>query len=298
MPPLLRLCRPKQWSKNLLVFAAWIFSGNLTNGEANLKVFLAFLAMCAASSATYIFNDLADIERDRAHPTKKNRPLAAGTVGVPLAWVTAALLVIFALGIGFWLSPWAGVILLGYGALQGAYNLGLKHMAVLDVFAIAFGFLLRAGLGAEAIQVPISGWLMICTGALALTLGFAKRRSEWVKQGEDRERSRESLGDYDLMSLNMLVALSAGLALVFYGIYVVQSETAVKNPGLLLTYPFVIYGVFRYLVLSIGKNEGGEPEELLIRDRHILLSVVAFVLVAALVIKTGVHVPLIESAGR
>lgn len=288
-----RLIRPKQWTKNLLVFAAYIFAGQYKVASATQEVLLTFLAMCLASSATYVINDILDRKRDQAHPEKKDRPIASGKVPVLAAFLLAFVFVGIAVTILWIVEPWALAILVGYFALQILYNAWLKFLAVADVFAIATGFVLRAAIGAQAIHVPISGWLLFCTAALALMLGFAKRRQEFVAMGDNRQLSRETLEGYNRLSLDIFVATFAGVAVMSYGIYSLESPTATKVPGLLLTVPFVLYGVAHYLLIIFTKNEGAEPADILLKDKHIIFSVIGFVLAAVIAI-AGVDVPIVD----
>ncbi len=293
MTPYLRLLRPKQWTKNLLVFAALLFAGTANEISRDVRALLAFIGMCALSSATYIFNDLLDRERDKAHPVKCKRPLASGEVSPGAGLTIALVLLAGAGGIAVWLGDWVAAIMGGYALIQALYNLKLKQVAVLDVFILGTGFVLRAALGAEAIKVPISGWLLFCTAALSLMLGFAKRRSEFIKQGDGREKSRESLSQYSRFALDIFVAVFAGVAAMTYGIYALQSETAQRYPGLLTTVPFVLYGICRYLLVVFTKNDGGEPEDILLKDWHVILSVVGFGLAVLFAVKGGT-VPIID----
>jgi 4-hydroxybenzoate polyprenyltransferase len=294
VPGPLRLLRPHQWTKGLLVFAALLFTRSFTDLHRLEETVEAFFAIAMLSSAVYVFNDLLDAPRDRMHPTKRKRPIASGEVTVP----QAIALLIVCLGLGIGLSVPLGVPVLAvvgcYLALQLAYNFGLKRQPVADVFCIASGFVLRAALGAAAIHVAISGWLLFCTGALALLLGFGKRRHEFLLQGEDRGRSRESLESYTREALDAMILTAAASAAMSYGIYSVDSPTAHQFPGLILTAPFVFYGIYRYLWLIFGRNEGGEPEMLLLHDRHVIASVLFFV-AAALVAMSGLTIPLIDT---
>lgn len=287
----LLLLRPKQWTKNLLVFAALLFVGGFSDPQASLTAFKAFVAMCLVSSAVYIVNDIRDIERDRRHPRKRLRPLAAGTVKVNTALVIAAL----CLGIGIALVATINMnslmVMVCYLGLQVLYNAYLKHVPVADVFCIGIGFILRAVLGAAAIHVAISTWLLFCTGALALLLGFSKRRNEFLTVS-DSANTRESLTKYTKTSLDILVAIYACASAICYGIYCLESDTARKYPGLVLTSLFVFYGIARYVLIVFSYDEGGEPETLLYKDKHILLSVVLFILTSILAI-SGVKVPLL-----
>jgi 4-hydroxybenzoate polyprenyltransferase len=288
-----RLARPKQWAKNLLVFAALIFSGKFQDPHAWGLTLAAFVAMCLVSSATYVFNDWADLERDRQHPTKRNRPLASGQVGKSAGITSGVLLFIGGVSLAASLGMSTLSIVLVYLALQFLYNLWLKRVPVADVHCIAAGFVLRAVLGAAAIAVSISGWLLFCTGALALMLGFAKRRHEFRLQGEMRAASRESLVSYNPAALDALVIMFATAAALCYGIYSLESTTAVRFPGIILTTPLVVYGIARYMLLVFTLEEGGEPADVLFRDPHLILTIVFFLLTAVAAM-SGMHLPLVE----
>jgi len=276
----LRLLRPKQWSKNLLVFAALLFTGNLHDPQGLTLAGLAFLAMCLASSGVYIGNDVADADRDRAHPRKRGRPIAAGLVSPVAALVASSALIVASLCIAETLNRLSLATVVGYLLMQVLYNFWLKRTAVADVFCIAVGFVLRAVLGAAALGVSISGWLLFCTGSLALMLGFAKRRQEFLAQGSEA-LSRESLASYSKEALDSLVLVFSATSILCYGIYCLESPTAKRYPGLVLTALFVAYGISRYLWLVFAQNEGEEPETLLFKDLHLLASVVLFIFAAA-----------------
>jgi 4-hydroxybenzoate polyprenyltransferase len=294
LPAAIRLLRPKQWTKNLLVFAALIFTGTFRDpGHLSLAA-LAFLSMCLASSATYIFNDVQDAEHDRRHPKKKLRPIASGAVSAVVATALGMVLAIAGLLIAATLGKGSLLIVAAYLALQVFYNMGLKRVPVADVYAISMGFVLRAALGAAAIEVKLSGWLLFCTGALALMLGFGKRRHEFIQQGEERAATRQSLVHYNRVALDGLVIMFATAAALCYGLYTLESQTARQYPGILLTAPFVFYGITRYVLLVFTVDEGGEPEDVLFRDPHLLASIVLFVIAAGMAI-LGVRLPLIES---
>ena len=290
---LLMLLRPKQWSKNLLVFAAPLFTGGISKPNELIPAVYAFIALCFASSSIYVVNDLLDIERDRRHPKKSKRPIASGAIPVWLAIATVPILVGGALGFSLAASVSAAVLIGGYLVLHSTYNLGMKHTAVADVFAISLGFVLRAVVGAAAIQVTISGWLLFCTGALALMLGYGKRRQEYITKGEERGLTRESLNQYSLKALDALVTMSATAAGLSYGVYAINSKTAQHYPALVLTALPVIYGISRYILVAFTQDEGGEPESLLFSDRHILLSVVGFIALAAFAM-SGIKLPFLE----
>jgi 4-hydroxybenzoate polyprenyltransferase len=288
-----RLLRVKQWSKNLLIFAAYIFSFTKDHAQTIVFALAAFFAMSLVSSSTYIVNDWRDVEKDRAHPKKRFRPIAAGLVSVPTALTVAVCCLLGGLGIAGWLGKDSLIIVLVYLILQVFYNLKLKKVPVADVYIIATGFVLRAALGAAAIHVTISGWLLFCTGALALMLGFGKRRSEFVSQGEAAGASRDSLVYYNLAALDALVVMFACAAAMCYGIYSLQSATQIKFPALPITSPFVFYGITRYVLLVFIGNQGGEPEDMLFRDRHILTTIVLFLAAAAICV-SGMRLPILD----
>jgi 4-hydroxybenzoate polyprenyltransferase len=292
--------RPRQWSKSALVLVALVFAHQLLEPRPLARGLIAFGAFCLASSMVYIFNDLADRERDRQHPTKRNRPLASGRLSVPMAVATAVLCGLGAAALVALIAVWglAGVkdpflawggspllftaTLVSYVVFNIAYSLGLKHLVLWDVFVIAAGFVLRALAGAFAAPVPISTWFYLCATFLALFLALGKRRSELVRAQGDAARQRASLGAYTVQLLDQLLVVVVACTLMTYSLYTFQSENA--SHGMMLTIPFVIFGVFRYLYLIYARGEGERPEELLWRDRQVLGAVACCVLVAVAVL--------------
>ena len=289
----IRLARPKQWAKNVIVFAAILFAGHHPDAGQISAVIMAFFAMSFVSSGTYVFNDLIDVERDRRHPTKRFRPIASGTVSRRAAIGFGAALVLASFGLACVVGRNVVLLLLLYVGLQIAYNVRLKSVAVADVFTIAAGFVLRGMLGAAAIDVGISGWLLFCTGSLALMLGFAKRRNEYILQGADRSSSRESLVHYTRPALDAFVAMFATCAAMSYGIYCLDSRTAQRYPAIILTAIFVFYGIARYTLVVFALDEGGEPADLLFKDKHIIASVLLFI-VSAMLALSVLRIPVIE----
>ncbi len=287
LPGPLRLLRPKQWTKNLLVLAAPLFTQQLLHLPVLAVSLSAFASLCLASSAVYCINDLLDSEKDKHHPKKKHRPIASGEVSPNAAIALALLCTAVSLSLGFIINPLFGWGVILYLAVQAGYNFGLKKVPVLDVFVLGSGFVMRAALGAVAITVTISGWLLFCTGALALCLGFAKRRSELMSEEHDPIQSRPTLKNYTQPILDAMVVFSASMAGLSYGVYAIQSQNAQEHKGLILTAPFVIYGIARYLFLTFTENEGGEPENLLFSDPHILVTILLFC-VAALTAISGI----------
>lgn len=295
VPAVVRLLRPKQWSKGLLVFAAPLFTRLIAKPEVIVRELIAFAAIALVSSAVYILNDLCDIERDRRHPTKCTRPLAAGAVSVSAATTLGILLALAGVGTSFYLGRNAVALIEVYAVLQVAYNVKLKHVAVADVFLLASGYVLRAALGAAAINVGVSGWLLFCTGALALLVGIGKRRAEFQLQTRTGIQTREALANYSLQGLDLMLAMAAGAALMSYGIYSLESPTGRQHVGLMLTALWVAYAIFRYVYLVVVQNEGDEPETLLFRDPHILTAVVLFVVTAALAMESMIPIPILEN---
>jgi 4-hydroxybenzoate polyprenyltransferase len=225
------------------------------------------------SSAVYIMNDLADIENDRQHPTKKTRPLAAGELSPTLAIVVAIVLAIGGLAAGFILSPALGWILLTYLVIQVAYTFYFKHVVLMDVILVASGFILRVGAGVAVISVQrFSPWLYVCTGLLALLMALGRRRHELSLLGLDAGNHRAILEEYTIDLIDRLIGIVAGAALVAYSLYTFMAEGLPENNLMMLTIPFVLYGIFRYLYLIHVKHEGGAPEDIFIRDRPMQLA--------------------------
>ncbi|MDW8052194.1 MAG: decaprenyl-phosphate phosphoribosyltransferase [Armatimonadota bacterium] len=283
---LLQAMRPHQWIKNLLVFAALLFTAQFTNLGLLWRTVLGFFALCFTASSIYIVNDILDRERDRHHPTKRYRPIASGRLPVPVAWVGAFFLLAAGLGLAFWLRVPFGVLVLAYALQSTLYTSYLKHIPLLDVGVIALGFLLRAVSGAVLIEVFISPWLIICTFFLALFLGFAKRRHELVSLGEEAANHRSALGDYSTTMLEHLLTVCLGLTLQSYAIYVILSETAKAHPNLWYTLPVATYGLLRYFFLVHRYDVGGSPERLIVSDKHIALSVLIWGLIVLWVMAT------------
>jgi len=290
---LFRMLRIKQWAKNLLVLAAPLFAGVNDHSKFIVPTCLAFLAMSLLSSSTYICNDLLDVDRDRVHPTKRLRPFASGAISKEFGIVVGLVCFVAGLAIALLLGKSSFAIVAIYLAIQVLYNLRLKQIPVADVYTLAVGFILRACLGAAAIHVSISGWLLFCTGGLALMLGFAKRRNEYILQGEDRSTSRASLAHYSRGALDALVCMFAAGAAICYAIYTLQSNTAHKYPAIILTSLFVFYGITRYVFLVFAVDEGGEPADVLFKDKHIIFSVVGFS-ISAVIAMSGVRIPILE----
>jgi 4-hydroxybenzoate polyprenyltransferase len=273
--------RPKQWTKNLVIFAGLVFSQNLAHPVLLLKTCLAFLLFCLLSGAVYLLNDLVDREQDRRHPVKKLRPVASGTLRAGTARLLAAVLGILSLAGSFWLNTVFGLAALAYLLLMLAYTFALKKLVIIDVFAIAAGFVLRAVAGAEAVEVPISDWLLICVTLLALFLALAKRRQERVGLGDQGPGHRPILAEYPRLLLDQMISVVTAATVVCYGLYTLSPETVAKfgNSDLKYTIPFVLYGIFRYLYLIYRKDEGQSPELVLLTDAWLLGDVVLYAMV-------------------
>jgi 4-hydroxybenzoate polyprenyltransferase len=267
--------RPEQWTKNFIVFAALIFARRLLDPAAVALALAAFLTFCGLSGAVYLFNDVSDRESDRRHPLKSRRPIASGVLSAETALGWAAALTGAGLGLAFWLQPGFGWTAFAYVVLQAAYSRWLKHIVILDVMAIAAGFVLRAVGGGLVISVPVSDWLLVCTILLALFLAFSKRRHELTLLAAGAAGHRRILEEYDPYLLDQMIAVVAASTLVAYTIYCLSSETAERfgTRWLVLTVPFPIYGIFRYLYIVHRKDGGGNPSAMLLKDRPLLACV-------------------------
>ncbi len=278
--------RPQEWAKNLLVFSGVIFSKSLTDPHNLLLSLLGFAVFCAASSAIYIFNDLCDVRADREHPVKCLRPLASGSLNINVARAgMVSLFAIAAIG-SLALSHAFAAIIAIYLAACLAYSLKLKHVVILDVLIISSGFVLRAISGAVLIEVEVSEWLILCTSMVALLVGFGKRRHELALLQGSAGDHRASLNDYSIEFLDSIMAICSGAALITYALYTRADETVARvgSQWMLITIPFVVYGIFRYLFLIHRRGEGGDPVQILFRDRATLLNLTLWILTVAAVI--------------
>ena len=276
---LIRTMRPKQWTKNGFVFAGIMFDQQLTEPDAFLRVLAAFVLLCLAASTIYLINDLVDIERDRLHPKKKKRALPSGQLPVSWAIVAAVILPVIALGASLLLDWRLTVVLAGYLALHIAYSFILKNVVILDVFAIAGGFVLRVVAGIVVIEVTnFSPWLYMCAGLLALFLAIGKRRQELILMAEDAGDFRATFKDYNLPLLDDMLRMITTGAVLTYALYTIEAPTIRGNGHrMMLTIPFVVYGIFRYLYLIHVRGEGSAPDELLFKDMPLLVDVMLWV---------------------
>lgn len=286
---MLRLLRPRQWVKNLLLFAALVFARQLFVPRSLALAGLAFVAFCLASSSVYVVNDLVDVERDREHPEKRNRPIASGAVAPGSAAALAALLTLAALGIAFAIGRGFGAAVLVYLGLSHFYSLAGKNVVVLDVMLVAAGFVIRAIAGALAIHVPYSDWFVLCTLFLAMFIAFSKRRAELLANGEGISRSRPVLARYSERSLAAFTAASMAAAIISYSLYVQDVHERAGDAQKLLpfTVPFVIFVIFRYYLLVESGRAGEKPEEAVFQDRALLASLAGFVAVALAAFYSG-----------
>ncbi len=278
--------RPYQWSKNLFVLTPLLFAKKIMEPEAVGYSLMAFVVFCFLASGLYIFNDWLDIEEDRAHPLKRNRPLSSGLLPVNIALTTAAILVLGALGLASLISFWFFSIAIVYFVLTLLYCLTLKRFIILDCIAIACGFVLRVVGGAVAISVEASHWLIACAFLLALFLAFSKRRQELLMLSNDAVGHRMVLGEYSVAFLERANVIVIGAALVSYALYTVAPETIEKFQTNALIYGtvFVIYGLLRYLALIEQSENGGDPSKMLIRDRPLLITIAAWAVYNAIIV--------------
>ena len=284
--------RPKQWTKNLLIYFALFFTASETwdmgaTGPALSllgKTTLAFVLFSALSGAVYLVNDIFDVEQDRVHPKKRFRPIPAGQLPIPLAWVGAAVLTVLGLSLSFFLEPLFGWVAMGYLVTMAAYTSILKQLVLLDVFAISGGFVLRAVAGAAVLQVPVSPWLYTCTGLGALLIALSKRRSELAQAGDDAGSQRVTLDWYTTPMLDVFIGIVAPSTLLAYTLYTFTAPNLPENHAMMLTVPFVIYGLFRYMFLVHARNLGENPEDILITDIPLILSIVLWLATAATVL--------------
>lgn len=278
--------RPKQWLKNLFIFAPLIFSQNVLQWPLLQRTLLGFLAFCLLSGAVYIFNDLRDLEEDKHHPLKSRRPLASGRLKKSHAWIAYILTGAGSLALSYALSPRFFAAALAYFILQTAYSLGLKHIVILELFIIAAGFVLRVVAGGLIIDVSLSPWLLICTFLLALFLAMSKRRHELVLLEDDAPTHRPILKEYSPLLLDQMISVVTASTVVAYCLYTISDETVAKfgTTNLIFTVPFVIYGIFRYLYLVHQKNLGGSPEALILKDRPLLMTLILWIAVSAIIL--------------
>lgn len=276
---IIKSLRPHQWTKNFFVFAPLIFSENVFNFPLILKSVLAFALFCVLSGAVYIWNDLRDIDEDKLHPVKSQRPLASGRLEKTPAVVAFVFLCVLGLSLSFILNFNFFLLALGYVLLQMAYSGWLKHVVILDVLLVAAGFLIRVIAGAVAIDVVISEWLLICPFLLALFIALSKRRHELIFLEKEASNHRPILKEYSPYLLDQMISVVTASTVIAYCLYTISEETIAKfgSSNLIFTVPFVLYGIFRYLYLIHQKCEGGSPEALLLKDKPFFFGILLWI---------------------
>jgi 4-hydroxybenzoate polyprenyltransferase len=281
---LLKTMRPRQWTKNMFIFAALVFDKQLVIPNSVLRTLAGFVLFCFISSAVYIFNDLSDIEADRAHPDKKNRPIPSGKLPVSVAWAAGIVLVALSVGLGFLLSPVFAVVVGFYFVMNLAYSRWLKHILILDVLIIAAGFVLRVVAGVTLIHVErFSPWLYVVMSLLSLFLGFGKRRAELAVLADDAASHRKVLNGYTIPLLDQYIMIVSGTTIVAYSFYTFSAPNVPANHSMMLSIPFVVYAIFRYMYLVEVKHAGGAPEEILLSDRPFQVGLALWALVVLIV---------------
>jgi 4-hydroxybenzoate polyprenyltransferase len=284
---IIKTARPYHWIKNLVVFAALIFAQKYSDPLSVMLATRGFLVFCLAASAIYYLNDITDLKKDQLHPTKKLRPIASGQLPVRAAFAIALILLVISILIGHSLGL-AFMVYFGlYIILNFGYNIGLKNVVIIDVMSLAIGFVLRAVAGAAAIAVPISTWLLVCTILLALFLGFVKRRHELAVLGNGAVSHRQSLAHYSQYFLDQMISVVTASTVVAYTLYTLSPEVKEKldTNNLVLTVPFVLYGIFRYLYLVHQKEQGGNPTKLLITDWPLLTCVGLWIITVLVILQ-------------
>jgi len=275
--------RPKEWIKNVFVFAGLLFSGKFNQPHDVLEAFLTFVAFCLISSAGYFVNDLIDVELDRKHPTKRFRPLAARELSESVAKTIAPVLALIAVALAFATVNWqVGLMVVGYGIAQVAYSLGLKQIVIIDVMTLAGLFILRVAAGASAVEAHASEWLILCTGMLAAFLGFTKRRQEAVSELHEGTSTRPVLEHYSLPFLDQMVSMVTTGTVISYAIYTVNSPLI--GSRMMLTIPPVVYGIFRYLYLIYDRSDDRSMAAIVAEDRGIQAAGASYALIAFLLL--------------
>jgi 4-hydroxybenzoate polyprenyltransferase len=277
---LLKTMRPKQWTKNVFIFAALVFDRKLTNPTAFLHTVVAFVTFCLVSSAVYLINDLVDIEKDRQHPTKRHRPLPSGQLNPKVAIAAAVVIPLLCIPAALLFSRSIGLVLISYLMLQILYSFYLKNLVIIDVMTIAAGFVLRVAAGVVVIDVErFSPWLYVCMTLLALFLGFGKRRHELFTLRANANNHRASLEHYSLELIDQMSVIVTSAAVMAYSLYTFSAPNLPRldgQPLMMLTIPFVLYGLLRYQYLIHIKKEGGTPEEIVLGDVPLILDLMLY----------------------
>jgi len=271
---LLKTMRPKQWAKNVFLLAAVVFDRKLTNVDAILHTVIGVLAFSLVASVVYIINDIADVEADRQHPTKRNRPIAAGKLSISAAWAFAAVLLLVSFPVAYWLSPAFALITLLYLVLNLIYSKWLKHVVLLDIILLASLYVIRVAAGVALIDVVrFSPWIYIFTTFLALLMGTGKRRAELSEIADGPNAQRRVLDGYTLSFLDQLITLASGMTIITYSLYTFSAPNLPENHIMMLTIPFLMYGIFRYQYLLQVQDTGSAPEEVVLSDRPLQFAI-------------------------
>lgn len=281
---LLKTMRPRQWTKNAFIFAALVFDKQLVIPSSVLRTLAGFALFCLISSAVYIFNDLSDIEADREHPDKRHRPIPSGQLPVGVAWAAGILLIVLSVGLGFLLSPAFALVVAVYFLMNLAYSRWLKHILIVDVLIIAAGFVLRVVAGVALIHVErFSPWLYVVMTLLSLFLGFGKRRAELALLSGEAASHRKVLHGYTIPLLDQYIMIVSATTIVAYSFYTFSAPNVPANHSMMLSIPFVVYAIFRYMYLVEVEHAGGAPEEVLLFDRPFQVGMILWGLVVLIV---------------
>jgi 4-hydroxybenzoate polyprenyltransferase len=281
---LFKTMRPKQWAKNVFLLAAIVFDRKLTNADAMMNTIIGVIVFSLVASVVYIINDIADAEADRQHPTKRKRPIAAGKLPIPVAWVSAILLLLISFPVAFWLSPAFALIALLYLFLNLFYSKWLKHVVLLDIILLASLYVIRVAAGVALIDVVrFSPWIYIFTTFLALLMGTGKRRAELSEIADGPNAQRRVLDGYTLTFLDQLITLASGMTIITYSLYTFSAPNLPENHAMMLTIPFIMYAIFRYQYLLQVKGTGSAPEELVFSDRPLQLAIALWVITVLVV---------------
>jgi 4-hydroxybenzoate polyprenyltransferase len=286
---LLQAMRPRQWTKNLLCGAALVMANRLADRVADARMLVCILLFCALSGVIYLVNDSLDVERDRIHPTKRFRPIASGRLPIRVAQGAALVIGVLSLALSLLLGLPFFVAALCFMALQFGYVFYLKHEVLLDVFAIALGYVIRAAAGAVAIRVEISVWLYLCTILGGLFLALGKRRGELIELEDLAVTHRRNLGQYTVALVDQLITIVSASTIVAYSLYTFTAPNLPRNGLMMITVPFAIYGLFRYLYLVHQHGQGGSPEEVLLHDRPLQVCIVLWAVIAIVVVSGFGH---------
>lgn len=271
---LLKTMRPRQWTKNGFVFFALVFDKQLFSLEPFLRTLGGFFLFCLTSSAVYLLNDITDLEADRKHPEKKHRPIASGELPLNIAWTAAVLLILIALPLGYLLSPGFSLIMAAYLVINVLYSRWFKHIPILDVLIVSSGFVLRVGAGETLITVErFSPWLYVVTTLFSLYIGLGKRRAEMTLLAQGAASHRKVLDGYTIPLLDQYITIVSGTTIVAYSLYTFSAPNLPENHSMMLTIPFVVYGIFRYLQLIQTGHAAGAPDEVALKDRPLQATV-------------------------